>query len=217
MDEKKIYDIMKQILYIFTAFLFCLTASAQTDTYRILYLNTPTINIGGKNRIKGDEFPMSAKIKWASDKQAMRVVSTLTKRQLTLSSKIASGHKTLSSYLKGEKALATRPGYPASIPELRSEIPATIYLLDRYEESTSIPIDENHFFFATYTKDGEEINKKLSALPQGGGFYIDGSLWEIDGAAFTPAVTVISIHYYDIPNGTVTDVISNITIEPLDE
>lgn len=208
---------MKQILYILTFILFCMTASAQNESYKILYLNTPTIEIGGEDITKGDVFPANASIKWASDKQAMRVVSMVSKRQFTLSSKITLGHKSLSAFLKGEKALATRPGYPSSIPELRSEIPTTIYLLDRYEVNTSIPIDEEHFFFATYTKDGEVINKKLNVLPQGKGFYIDRSLWEIDGVAFTPTSTVVTISYYDVPKGTVTDVNSNITIEPLVE
>lgn len=207
---------MNKILTIFSIFIFSLSASATDDIYKILFINTPSIKIGGKNLTKGDEFASSAIINWSSNKQAMRVVSLSTNRQIVLTPKAASGKKTLASYLKAEKNLSTRPGFPASIPALRQVIPANIQLLDRYEISTSVPIDSERFFFASYIKDGETINKKLPSLPNEG-FYIDRTLWEIDGVSYPPSSTVVSIHYYDVPSNKIIDVVSNLLIEPLDE
>ncbi len=209
-------NMTKKITFVLLAVLACIAAAAQTDNYKILYINTPAINIGGKQLGRGDEFPASATINWSSEKQAMRVVSTTTNRQLTLSPRVTSGKKSLAAYLSGRKALATRPGYPASIPELRSELPSEIDLLDRHEVYTSLPVDDVRFFYASYTRDGEEINKILPALAEGG-FCIDRTLWEIDGEMHAPVPTEIAIFYYDTAAGTVAEVATGITINPLNE
>ena len=187
---------------------------AQDEIFRILYINTPTINIGGKTLSVGHEFNSSDEIDWTSDKQAIRVISLLTQRQYTLCSKSISGRRSLSAFLKSNKTLATRPGQSSSLVTLSQIIPSEIYLLDKVEFHTSIPVDEKHFFYASYHKDGEIINKKLNALPQGG-FILDQGIWQIDGVSYTPHTIRISLHYYDTVKNIVTDIAEDICLIPL--
>lgn len=61
---------MKQILL--TLLLFIAT-SAYADDYKILYLSTETIEIGGRKLRKGDTFNDKATIKWTLASQSMRI------------------------------------------------------------------------------------------------------------------------------------------------
>ena len=53
-------------------FLF-ITTTAFADDYKILYLSTETITIGGKTLRKGDTFNDKALIKWTLASQSMRI------------------------------------------------------------------------------------------------------------------------------------------------
>lgn len=187
----------------------------EDESFRILYLNTSHIMIGGKTMAVGDEFNSKDAIKWTSERQALRVVSLLTNRQFTLTSSSMSKRKSLAEFIMSEKNLATRPGLPASLPSVSLSIPDTIYLLDKWEFQTSVPIDSNHFFYASYLKNGEVVNKRLPPIIDEG-FLIDRTLWHIDGVSYAPCSMPISLHYYDMEHGIVTTVIDELMIFPLD-
>ena len=206
---------MKKIIVVIAAVFLFTVPIVRAEKYRILYMNTQNIIIGGKTLVVGDEFDDADIISWASDRQAIRVVSKTSSRQMTLTSKLISGRKSLSAYIKTERNLATRPGCPMSIPDIRQAIPHEVLLLDRFEVHTAIPVDQTRFFYASYVRNNEEINKKLPSL-YNGGFCIDRSLWEIDGVPFKTDTLKVSIFYYDMSANKVTTIVENVLIIPLE-
>ncbi|MBQ0074378.1 MAG: hypothetical protein KBT34_09285 [Prevotella sp.] len=61
---------MRHIILFLLMFVF---ASVYADDYKILYLSTETIEIGGKEKHKGDTFSDKAVIKWTLATQSMRI------------------------------------------------------------------------------------------------------------------------------------------------
>ena len=112
--------------------------------------------------------------------------------------------------------LATRTGVATSIIGVSQMIPDTIRLLDRFEIKTTVPIDSKRFFYLSYKKGDEVINKKLNVI-QEGGFYIDRTIWHIDNIPFTPTEILTSIYYYDTAAQSIMTVAENIIISPLIE
>lgn len=189
--------------------------SGQSEQFRILYINTPSINISDRTLVKGDVFCSSDLIKWSSKDQAMRVVSLENGKQYIFSARdIKSRKGSLLSYITSKRKLSTRPGKITTILGLSSSISDTLLILDRCEFHTTIPIDADRFFYATYSHNGELINKILPSID--GGFAIDRSLWTIDNKTIKPQTTTITIYYYDEPNETVTKVAGDIVVIPLD-
>lgn len=205
---------MKRLLIFIIAFLVCQGLDAKTERFRILYLNTQTIAIGGKTLMVGNDFSATDIIKWESAKQAMRIMSLTTDKQFTLTAKIISGKRSLSDFLRSRKQLATRPGLPSSLIGVSNVLQDTLHILDYIEIRTSVPIDSEHFFYASYIKNGSIINKKLPSLKEGG-FAIDRTLWDIDGIHHTPHPITISIHYINTVGNRVTDIAKGILIVPL--
>lgn len=205
---------MKRLHLLIIAILTCQVVHAQAERFRILYLNTPTITIGGKSLAVGNDFGSKDKIKWESDKQAMRIMSLTTDKQYTLTATIISKKNSLDDFLRNKKLLATRPGYPNSLIGVSGELRDTLHILDKIEIRTSVPIDSNHFFYASYIKDGNLINKRLPALKEGG-FAFDLTLWDIDGNHHEPYPITISVHYFNTIENKVTDLANDILIIPL--
>lgn len=189
-------------------------AFGQSGKFRILYINTSSINIGDKELVVGDDFSGSAVIKWSSMEQAMRVSSLETGRQYVVTARSIKKKKgSLLSYLTSQRSLSTRPGKPATIVGLSNAIADTLHVLDRCEFHTTIPVDAKRFFYATYHRNGEVVNKILPSID--GGFAIDRTLWTIDGCANEPCTTTISIYYYDEDKGEVTNVVDGVVVVPL--
>lgn len=206
---------MKRFLLFFIVILIYQSLYAGGEKFRILYLNTPTITIGGKALVTGNDFSATDIIKWGSAKQAMRIISLVTNKQLTLSASIVSEKKSLADFFRNRKQLATRPGYPSSLVGISNALQDTLYILDAIEIRTSVSIDSCHFFYASYIKDGNTINKRLPILKEGG-FAIDRSLWVIDEIHYTPSPITVSIHYFNTIENKVTDITNGILIVPLD-
>jgi len=63
--------------------LLCVVAvfAAAADDFKILYLTTPDITVGGKTLRVGDTFAGTAPISWTAPRQAMKVLNTTTKNQ----------------------------------------------------------------------------------------------------------------------------------------
>ena len=55
--------------------LLCVTTTAVAEDFKILFVNTGTIRIGGKDLERGDVFSDSDKIAWTDAKQAVKVLS----------------------------------------------------------------------------------------------------------------------------------------------
>ena len=82
------------------------------DNFKILYLTTPDIVIGGKTYKVGDVFAGDAPIKWSAPRQAMKVLNTTTKKQSLVVAEKYSGTKSadMNSYFIQSKQLSTRQG-----------------------------------------------------------------------------------------------------------
>lgn len=189
-----------KVLRIYTLILvklvFGLTMSAQ-ESYKILFLNTPYIHIGGKDCKVGDSFDGNAPIHWDNEKQAMKVLCVDTQRQSIVVAKHfkKEGSKSLSAYLVQNKHLSTRGGVRLSLIELKRNLSDTFYLIDSISVSTTMPTDEKHFFYVAYNYKGETINKRVTCSE--GTFVLDRSLFYIDNKPIDPFEATLSVFYLD--------------------
>lgn len=144
-------------LIVFVSLISCARAE-----YRILFLNTPTINIGGKALKVNDVFSADSEVKWMSPAQAMRVADTKTGANEVFVGKEFSkaGVSTASAYhAKKRSTAASAPEQP--VKSLASFLNDTFYLLDRLEIATGVPTDSNHYFFISYMHKGQELAKAV--------------------------------------------------------
>lgn len=202
---------------LFLTALMCLAAilTAAADDFKILYLTTPDITVGGKTLRVGDTFTGTAPISWSAPRQAMKVLNTSTRRQsLVVAEKYKEcKSRDMASYLVASKQLSTRRGELINTLELGVALGETHYLLDSIAVETKLPVDGNRFFFATYDYNGETINKKLAG--EGGRLVFDRSLYTIDGKAIEPFDVTLSVWYLDRASGTKTLVTDKMVVLPL--
>lgn len=186
------------------------------DSFKILYLTTPTITIGGKVCKVGDVFPGDAAITWTAPRQAMKVLDTATKKQSLVVAEKYRGSKSadMNSYFVQSKQLSTRRGELINTMELGMVLAEQHYLLDSIAIPTSLPVDDSHFFFASYDYNGETINKKLTY--RDGELIFDRSLYSIDGKAITPFDVVLSVWYMDRSAGNRTLVTDKMALLPVE-
>lgn len=83
---------------------------AKAEDYRILFINSSTINIGGKELKNGDVFSDKEIINWKSKDMAIKVVNLKSHKVLVLSAqeKTASENKCLADYLMQNMRLSSR-------------------------------------------------------------------------------------------------------------
>ena len=198
--------------------LLCLsTIIAVADDFKILYLTSPDITINGKACKVGDTFSRNASIAWTAPRQAMKVLDLATKKQNLIVAEEYAKNKShdIASYLVATKHLSTRRGELINTLELGVALGETHYLLDSIKVETRLPVDENHFFFATYNHNGETINKKLST--NGNTLIFDRSIYTIDGHAIRPFDVTLSVWYMDKSNRKRTLVTDKMVVLPLDK
>ena len=58
------------------AAVFTMTAALQAENYRILYVNTDSVRIGGRMLSAGDIFKETEDIQWTEDLQSIKVIGT---------------------------------------------------------------------------------------------------------------------------------------------
>lgn len=191
-----------------------LTVSA--DNFKILYLTTPNIVIGGKTYKVGDTFAGNAPVKWSAPRQAMKVMNTATKKQSLVVAERYNGSKSadMNSYFVQSKQLSTRQGEIINTMELGIILGEQHYMLDSIAVRTSLPVDKDHFFFASYDHNGETINKMLTY--RDGELIFDRSLYTIDGKPITPFDVTLSVWYMDRVSGKRTLVTDKMEILPVE-
>lgn len=189
--------------------------AASADNFKILYLTTPNITIGGKVYQVGDTFSGNASIRWSAPRQAMKVQNTTTKKQSLVVAEKYTGIKSadMNSYFVQSKQLSTRQGELINTLELGIVLSDTYYLLDPIELKTTLPVDDKHFFFASYDHNGETINKKLNCKE--GILTFDRSLYSIDGNPIEPFDVTLSVWYMDASAGKRTLVTDKMIIIPI--
>lgn len=203
---------MPRIVTVIMCLLACLCVRAD---YRILYMNTPTIEIGGKTLKVKDTFRPDSKIKWTSPRQAIKVLDTETGEKRVLvaddfSKAKAQSAKAYMDYVRKTKRLST-DSYAGKTPikSLASYLNDRFYLLDTLEVETGVPTDANHYFFITYLHNGQEITK---AVPNNKGvFTLTPPIFSFNGSRPGREVTV-KVYYYDKTVDRVTPVCTNMRV-----
>ena len=183
--------------------------------YKILYITTPEIRIGGKYLKEGDVFSENSDIEWASPRQAIKVLNLTNDRQeLIVAEKYKNtGSNNLKSYLFAQNQLSARKGAALNLLELGLILNDTFYLLDPIVIDTKIPADDSRFFYVTFDYNGETINKKLPT--DGTALVFDTSLFSIDGRPVEPKDLEISVWYFDTETNSRTLVTEKMLLIPL--
>ena len=73
------------------AAVFTMTAALQAENYRILYVNTDSVRIGGRMLSAGDIFKETEDIQWTEDLQSIKVIGTDSRQILVLVAKEMEG------------------------------------------------------------------------------------------------------------------------------
>ena len=182
-----------------------LAAPVMAQDFKILFVNTETIRIGGKDLSRGDLFSETDKVEWASDKQAMKVLSLADKKQYILSSEMFKKEKTKSAkdYLVRTNRLSTRG--TGSLSMVRRQLGETLQVLDTTCVSVGYVPDEEEYFFLICGEDRFELGYsegQLVFVPE---------IWE---GKTEPVTGDLYFHYSDGEEELVTE---ELEIVPLPE
>lgn len=103
---------------------------AYADRYKVLYVNSSDIKVGGKAIAVGSVFDEKETVRWTSEQQAMKVVNLTTNRVMVFVAKALEkkNASTLYEYLIRNKHLSTR-GLKKN-PTEEWQLDETLYLLD---------------------------------------------------------------------------------------
>lgn len=149
---------MKTILLVISLTFSLMIANART--FEIKVLNTPTINIGGKNLKVGNRFDENAVINWSSNNQAMKVLSDDNKIYV-LSKGLLSKHnsKTFADYITSIKSATVRndgENFPVTVADHRALLEGDFVLLDSINVKVGWRTNDSSYFEATTTNLGEK-------------------------------------------------------------
>lgn len=148
---------MKKILLLIVC-LFSLPMVA--DTYKLLFVNSNFITIGGKHLKAGDTFEDTEQIAWSSDKQAFKAQNISSKKiKLFTPAQMKDSKSVADYYLKANK-LSTRGTEDYEL--LDNILDDSCYLLDSVKLKTWIKTAENDYFFIKYRISGKDYRVKLS-------------------------------------------------------
>lgn len=143
---------MKRIIF----FIIVLSSfiSVFADDYRILFLNTKSISIGGKTLKKGDVFNDQQSIVWTNDKQAMKVQNLRSKKIRVITSKQVENKSSLYNYYVKTNLLSTRGNEEYN--HLDDLLDEAIYVADSVKVKSWLNTDKDNYFFVKYSVDGAE-------------------------------------------------------------
>lgn len=172
-----------------------ISSAAFGEPVKILFLNTPSINIGGKNLKVGDSFDDAATINWQSAKQAMKVQNVKSKKQQLVAARQAQGTKSLKDFFSKTNHLSTRGDGLMGIEGLEEYLNNTFYLLDPITIKSMLETNGKSYFIATFQIGSEQKKVKLSGDSES--FTIDKTI--LDGIEETrlPDEINVSIYYHE--------------------
>ena len=172
-----------------------ISSAAFCGPVKILFLNTPTINIGGKKLKVGDTFDDAAMIKWQSAKQAMKVQNLTTKKQQLIAARQAQGTKSLKDFFSKTNHLSTRGDGLMGVEGLEEYLNNTFYLLDSITIKSMLETNESSYFIATFLIENKQKKVKLSGNSES--FTIDKTILNGIEAANMPDEIHVNIYYHD--------------------
>ena len=128
-------------------FALCISINATAQDFKILFVNTGTVRIGGKDLSAGDVFNQSETIQWSDAKQAIKALSLSDNKQYVFVSTDFKERKLKSAkdYLVKTNRLSTRGS--GSLSSVARQIGETLYVIDTNCVSISYTPDESEFFF----------------------------------------------------------------------
>lgn len=155
---------MKQFLLILLAFL---AMSVDAGKLKILFVNTKTINIGGKTLKRGSVFDEKDVIAWSSPNQAIKVEVLATKKVMVMTAKKIKKEKTIADYYLKSNKLSTRgSNYSDDVlyedEKFDTALNDTCYLWDSINYVSWLPTDDDNYFYLKYKIQGCEFVKKLN-------------------------------------------------------
>lgn len=176
------------------------------DNYKVLFINDASLTYNNGKKVKvGDTFSDVNAIKWAKDKQAVKVFNLTTKKQMLMLGKQYI-RKTGMEALISSKRLSTNDFMDTS------DAPKTIYeklgsvfesqydLLDSIELPAEVELNEKCYFQATYKYGDTMLTKKLKSK-NGNTVILDKSIFEVDGRMLGPRDVTLSIEYVNTDSG----------------
>lgn len=130
--------------------------------FEIIYINTPTITINGAPKKVGDRFDDKAKIKWASESQAMEVISD-DNQIYTISPKLLKKlkKKNWTDCLTRIETLGTRNGVLMSVDDHRELFEGYHVLIRVCRFKVGWPVDDNSYFVASTNAPDKKISFKI--------------------------------------------------------
>lgn len=155
---------MKQFLLILLAFL---AMSVDAGKLKILFVNTKTINIGGKTLKRGSVFDEKDVIAWSSPNQAIKVEVLATKKVMVMTAKKIKKEKNIADYYLKNNKLSTRgSNYSDDVlyedEKFDTALNDTCYLWDSINYVSWLPTDDDNYFYLKYKIQGCEYVKKLN-------------------------------------------------------
>jgi len=191
-----------------------ITISAIADNYKIVFINTPSIEIGGKQLKVGDVFSDADAVSWTTDKQAMKVQNVNTKTLKVYASQQFSkvGAKSLFDFMEKSGHLSTRGDGLMDLDGLTEYLSDTFYLVDAERVESMIETTKEVYFQAVFSVNDKQFKEKLA-----GGedyFILDPSVFVKAGAG--SAELPVIINYIDNKAGEteqITDKMKIVIVE----
>ncbi len=205
---------MKKIVFLLVMLFYVINQQYAQDTYRIVFLNTDSVCIGGKMLKVNDLFNSGDKINWTQGHRTIiKVVNTKTLTQHVIVSEKANNGKSLSSIFKNKNNhLSTRGGTKLNVISLQKILSNELILIDSLSFNTTLHTDATHYFYISYKYNGETINKKL--IGSSNALVIDYNIYTIDSIKIRPLPINVNVYYYNQDNSERTLIKENVSIYP---
>lgn len=199
---------MKKLLTLLIAVTLAATC-ASARSFKIIQINTPTINIGGNDLKPGDSFDESQRINWKSNTQVMMIKAD---NDVFIVSPVAiaqSKAKDFSDFLRIVKPTIHRgSSTPITEDDHRRLFEGPHILVDSLRFDVGWRMDAANFFYATFTgADGKEMIAPLDF--EGNTVILTRQLF--GDLAETADPIAVTIHYYESGLGedtVITDAMS---------
>lgn len=185
---------------------------------KILHLNTPTINIGGKELRKGDSFDAQAQIFWDENKKQLMkfCYDDCTKHRIVSSDAFKETQSTsMKDYLFSRGQLSSRSGILNSVRELQNYFGRTVGLVNQIKVNIgkAFPMSESCFFYIRYIYQEEEVNKRLKNDKSN--LILDTDIYMVDGQSIAVHEVGATLFYFDSEKMESTEITDKLVIFPI--
>ncbi len=159
-----------------------LAGSALADDFKLLFINSGTVNIGGKDHKVGDIVADNAAITWANDKQAIKVqnVSNKSIKVISAVQQKKLGFKSIFEFMNKTGHLSTRGDGLMGIEGLEEYLANTFYLIDEEKVESMLETTASSYFQVDFSVDGKNYTKKLKGDAKS--FTLDAATFNVKGA-----------------------------------